>query len=57
MNIMLGGIWANCFGSDNQFVRYLVGLCRTLLIYCRESLDLKTGQEEGSDKDQVVNES
>ena len=57
MNIMLGGIWTNCFGSDNQFVRYLVGLCRTLLIYCRESLDLKTGQEEGSDKEQAVNES
>ena len=57
MNIMLGGIWTNCFGSDNQFVRYIVGLCRTLLIYCRESLDLKSGHQETPDKEQSVNES
>ncbi len=57
MNIMLGGIWSNCFGSDNQFVRYLVGLCRTLLIYCRESLDLKSSQSKEEDKDQADDES
>lgn len=57
MNIMLGGIWTNCFGSDNQFVRYLVGLCRTLLIYCRESLDLKSDQSDDSPKEKSADES
>lgn len=46
MNIMLGGIWNNCFGSDNQFIRYLVSLSRTLLIYCQQSMVVAKAEEE-----------
>lgn len=38
MSVMLAGMWKNCFGADNQFVRYLVGLCRHLITYCNKSL-------------------
>jgi hypothetical protein len=38
MNVMLGGVWNNCFGADNQFTRYLVSLCRTLIGYCNASI-------------------
>lgn len=39
MSVMLAGMWKNCFGADNQFVRYLVGLCRHLITYCNKSLE------------------
>lgn len=51
MNSMLGGIWNNCFGSDNQFIRYLVGLCRTLLVYCQKSLVIEESKEEPQEDD------
>lgn len=52
MNIMLGGIWNNCFGSDNQFIRYLVSLSRTLLIYCQQSIVVDESEEvQEADRD------
>lgn len=51
MNIMLGGIWNNCFGSDNQFIRYLVSLSRTLLIYCQQSIVVEEPEAEVQDTD------
>lgn len=46
MNIILGGIWNNCFGSDNQFVRYLVGLCRFALLYSQKSIEANAEESE-----------
>ncbi len=46
LNVMLGSIWKNCFGSDNTFVRYLVSTCRLLLQYCQQSLEAGEAQEE-----------
>lgn len=38
MSIMLGAIWKNCFGADNTFMRYLIGLSKQLLSYCARSI-------------------
>ena len=38
MSVMLAGMWKNCFGADNQFIRFLVSLSRVLLAYCKQSL-------------------
>lgn len=49
LNVMLGSIWKNCFGSDNTFVRYLVSICRFLLQYCQQSLETGEVKEENKD--------
>lgn len=46
LNVMLGSIWKNCFGSDNTFIRYLVTTCRLLLQYCQQSLEAGEATEE-----------
>lgn len=49
LNVMLGSIWKNCFGSDNTFIRYLVTVCRFLLQYCQQSLEVGEVKEENKD--------
>lgn len=38
MNLMLGSMWTNSFGSDNRFLRYLLSISKNLLRYCEESI-------------------
>lgn len=49
LNVMLGSIWKNCFGSDNTFIRYLVSICRFLLQYCQQSLMAGEAEEKMDD--------
>lgn len=37
INLVLGSLWNNCFGTDNQFIRYHLKLCHCLLDYCQHS--------------------
>lgn len=38
LNGLLGGVWKNSFGSDTQFIRYLLTTCKSLLRYCESSI-------------------
>lgn len=47
MNLTLGSLWSNSFGSDNRFLRYLLSISKNLLRYCEESIaDFTTDQPE-----------
>lgn len=38
MNLILGSMWKNCYGADNQYLRYLLSISKQLLRYCEQSL-------------------
>lgn len=49
MNLILGSMWRNCFGADNQYLRYLLSISKQLLRYCEQSLISNT--ETNTDKE------